>query len=71
MPLASKVKLWRKQSSSDVRQVDEQLKQFDAGVGKITQTLFEKGFDPGTEYEADKEGRALAVRRWHVAEGRS
>ena len=49
------------QTNDNVRQADEQLKQFDAGVEKITQTLFEKGFDPGTEYEADRDGRALAA----------
>lgn len=49
------------QTSSDVRQVDAQLQQFDLGVGKITQTLFETGFDPQTEYAADQGGRALAA----------
>lgn len=47
--------------SSDVRKADAQLKQFNLGVGQITQTLFEKGFDPQTEFAADQEGRALAV----------
>lgn len=49
------------QTNSNVRQVDAQLQQFDAGVGKITQTLFEKGFDPQTEYAADQGGRSLAA----------
>lgn len=49
------------QTNSHVRQADEQLKQFDVGVGKITQTLFEKGFDPQTEYAADQGGRSLAA----------
>lgn len=48
------------QTSNDVRQVDAQLQQFDLGVGKITQTLFETGFDPQTEFAADQGGRALA-----------
>jgi predicted Zn-dependent protease len=49
------------QTSSDVRQVDAQLQQFDLGVGKITQTLFETGFDPQTEFAADQGGRSLAA----------
>ncbi|MBP6506820.1 MAG: M48 family metalloprotease [Opitutaceae bacterium] len=47
--------------SSDVRKADAQLKQFNLGVGQITQTLFEKGFDPQTEFIADRQARALAV----------
>lgn len=49
------------QTNSNVRQADEHLKQFDAGVGKITQTLFENGFDPQTEFSADQGGRSLAA----------
>ena len=49
------------QTNSNVRQVDQQLQQFDAGVGKIAQTLFENGFDPATEYAADQGGRSLAT----------
>jgi len=48
------------QQSSDVRQVNAQLAQFDAGVGQITEALFKHGFDPQTEYSADADGRALA-----------
>jgi predicted Zn-dependent protease len=48
------------QQSSDVRQVNAQLAQFDAGVGQITEALFTHGFDPQTEYAADQDGRALA-----------
>ncbi len=33
---------------------------FGGVVNKVTTTLFEKGFDPQTEYAADKGGRALA-----------
>lgn len=47
--------------SSDVAQVESHLRQFDLGVDKITKTLFEKGFDPATEYEADRVGRELAI----------
>jgi predicted Zn-dependent protease len=46
--------------SGQVRDLEAQLQQFDLGVGKVLTTLFEKGFDPQTEYEADREGRALA-----------
>lgn len=48
------------QTSSDVRQVNSQLQQFDVGVGKIVSTLVETGFDPQTEFAADQGGRALA-----------
>lgn len=47
--------------SNEVRKVDAQLRQFDLGVGQITKTLFEKGFDPQTEYAADRGGRQLAT----------
>ena len=47
--------------SGEVRKVDAQLRQFNLGVEQITKTLFEKGFDPQTEYGADKEGRTLAL----------
>lgn len=47
--------------SSDVALVQAQLSQFDLGVGKILSTLFEKGFDPQTEFAADQNGRELAA----------
>jgi predicted Zn-dependent protease len=34
---------------------------YSAAVDSVTTTLFEKGFDPKTEYAADKGGRALAA----------
>ncbi len=55
--------------SNDVRQIDEQLSQFDLGIGQITKALFEKGFDPQTEYSADKDGRALAVTTGYAPGG--
>lgn len=55
--------------SSDVRQVNTQLSQFDLGIGEITKALFEKGFDPQTEYAADKDGRALAVTTGYAPGG--
>lgn len=47
--------------SSDVRQVQQGLRQFDLGVEQVVRTLFEKGFDPQTEYAADAAGRQLAM----------
>ena len=44
-----------------MRQLDAQLQQFDFGISQITKTLFEKGFDPQTEYAADLDGRRLAA----------
>lgn len=46
--------------SEEVRRVQGQLSQFDLGIEQITKTLFEKGFDPQTEFAADLDGRALA-----------
>jgi predicted Zn-dependent protease len=47
--------------SGNTREIDAQLKQLDLGVTDIAKTLFEKGFDPQTEYAADKDGRQLAL----------
>lgn len=47
--------------SGNTREVEAQLQQFNLGVTEITKTLFEKGFDPQTEYAADQAGRQLAV----------
>ena len=55
--------------SGDARQLEAQLKQFDLGVEKILTTLCEKGFDPLTEYDADKEGRSLAVTTGYASGG--
>lgn len=55
--------------SGDLRQVEAQLSQFDLGIGQITKTLFEKGFDPQTEYAADKDGRQLAVTTGYAPGG--
>jgi len=49
------------QRSQDAAKVEASLGQFDGGIGKIANTLFEKGFDPQTEFAADKAGRELAV----------
>jgi predicted Zn-dependent protease len=45
------------------------LQKFDAGIGQITTTLFEKGFDPQTEYEADSQGRILAITTGYAPGG--
>ena len=50
-----------REANTTVQQVDAQLQQFDAGVGKIATALIEKGFDQPTEYTADLDGRQLAV----------
>ena len=55
--------------SSDVRKADQQLQQFNLGVGQITATLFEKGFDPQTEFAADKVGRDLAITTGYAPGG--
>lgn len=47
--------------SSDVRELEQQLAQFDLGVRQVVSTLLEKGFDPATEYRADAAGRDLAT----------
>lgn len=55
--------------SSDVRNLEAQLQQFDLGVKQITETLFTKGFDPQTEYEADHIGRDLATVTGYAHDG--
>jgi len=47
--------------STDFRRTEAELRQFDLSVDAILRTLFEKGFDPQTEYAADRFGRELAV----------
>jgi predicted Zn-dependent protease len=47
--------------SSDAALLQSELRQFDTGIADLMKTIFEKGFDPKTEFSADKVGRALAV----------
>ena len=47
-------------NNSKVGNINSQLEKFDTGIGDITKTLFEKGFDADTEYEADRTGHNLA-----------
>ncbi|MBA4136928.1 MAG: hypothetical protein C0518_06390 [Opitutus sp.] len=55
--------------SSDAKKTEAQLKQFNLGIAEVTKTLFEKGYDPATEFEADKTGRALAVTTGYAPGG--
>lgn len=50
-----------KKRSSDVRQADSVANRFNLNIEKIVTVLLEKGFDPKTEYAADKTGRELAL----------
>ncbi|HRE82771.1 MAG TPA: M48 family metalloprotease [Opitutaceae bacterium] len=43
--------------------------QFDQAISLVTQQILEKGFDPNTEYEADKEGRDLATTTGYAPGG--
>jgi predicted Zn-dependent protease len=45
------------------------LTKFSQGIAKITNTLFEKGFDPKTEYVADKKGSELAAQVGYASNG--
>lgn len=47
--------------SGDARALNQQLQQFDLGIGKITTTLFESGYGSDKEFEADKIGHNLAA----------
>lgn len=55
--------------SSDARALNQQLAQFDLGIGQITKALFEKGFDPQTEFGADKTGYQLAATTGYAPGG--
>jgi predicted Zn-dependent protease len=57
------------QQSSDVRATQAQLQQFDLGIDKIIDTLCKVGFDPKTEYEADRIGRDLAAIAGYSRDG--
>ncbi len=49
------------QRSSEARKVEAQLNQLNLSTDLILKTLLEKGFDPQTEYAADKTGHDLAA----------
>lgn len=46
--------------SGDARNLQAQLQQFDLGIGQLATTILDQGFNPQTEYEADKSGHNLA-----------
>jgi predicted Zn-dependent protease len=50
-------------------QSNANLAKFDTGIDQITTTLFEKGFDPQTEFEADQQGRLLAITTGYAPGG--
>jgi len=50
-------------------QSNANIAKFDAGISDITSTLFEKGFDPQTEFEADQQGRLLAFTTGYAPGG--
>ena len=47
--------------SSDVAKAQAQLTAFDTSIGNLVKTILEKGFDPQTEFGADRSGRDLAL----------
>ena len=49
-----------REAKAKTSSLDAQLRQFDLGVGKITKTLLESGFDAPTEFKADQTGHDLA-----------
>lgn len=49
------------QHSTDAAEAQAQLAKFDTGIGDILKALLEQGFDPPTEFAADKLGRELAA----------
>lgn len=49
------------QRSGDVAQAQAQLQRFDVGIKDLVKTILERGFDPQTEFAADKTGRELAL----------
>lgn len=50
-------------------QSNANIAKFDSGISDITTTLFEKGFDPQTEFEADQQGRLLAFTTGYAPGG--
>jgi predicted Zn-dependent protease len=47
--------------SSDVAKAQAQLTAFDTSIGNLVKTILEQGFDPQTEFGADRSGRDLAL----------
>lgn len=57
--------------SDDIRQLEAAASQLDLSVEKVLNFIIEKGFDPQTEYDADKNGRALAALTGYAPGGLS
>ncbi len=58
-----------KNYDSHAADLEGKLQQFDLGIEKITKTLFTVGFDPQTEYAADRKGRDLAALAGYAKDG--
>lgn len=58
-----------KNYDSRAADLEGKLQQFDLGIEKITKTLFTVGFDPQTEYTADRKGRDLAALAGYARDG--
>jgi len=58
-----------KNYDSRAADMEAKLQQFDLGIDKITKTLFTVGFDPQTEYTADRKGRDLAALAGYARDG--
>ena len=54
-------------AGSATRKTD--LAKYSQGVGKVTTTMFDKGFDPGKEFDADKGGAQLAATVGYAPDG--
>lgn len=55
--------------NNDVANLEAQLQQFDVGIAKIMDTLAKTGFDPKSEFEADRIGRDLAATSGYARDG--
>jgi predicted Zn-dependent protease len=45
------------------------FRSYDLGISDISRTLFKTGYDSGTEFDADRRGRALAAQYGFAADG--
>ena len=55
--------------NNDVANLEAQLQQYDVGIAKIMDTLAKTGFDPKSEFEADRIGRDLAATSGYARDG--
>jgi predicted Zn-dependent protease len=56
-------------TNSKAANLNANLQQFDLGIGKIATTILDKGFSPETEYDADRNGHALARETGYAGGG--